>query len=128
MVSVETFLLHYPRFVIVAVDTIQFNLEFASQTFVPASIWGIHREQGIMLATAHFLEMEWFQTAETTGTANATASGTGGKAPTSQQDDWLLTTWGRRFKFLRDGLRDGSISPVADEIFDGRQFGIGFPI
>lgn len=127
--TTDYFLSHgYNRFAIAEPLTIQFWLDVAALSFVPASLWGVHRVTGIMLCAAHFLEMEWAQTAETAGSATAIASGGGGRSPTANTDDFQLTTWGRRFSFLRNGLINGSISPLADEAFALPTFGIGFVI
>ncbi|MBN3946456.1 MAG: DUF4054 domain-containing protein [Nostoc sp. NMS7] len=128
--TTDYFLAHgYNRFAIVEPLTIQFWLDTSALSFVPASLWGIHRVTGIMLCAAHFIEMEWLQTAQTSGSATSIAAGGGGGSLAAQQDDFQLTTWGRRFSFLRNGLINGSISPLADETFAGLPtFGIGFVI
>ena len=130
LVTIDYFLSHgYNRFAEVEPLVIQIWLDSAALSYVPASLWGVHRITGIMLCAAHFLEMEWAQTAETAGSATALASGSGGRSPTAQQDDFQLTTWGRRFAFLRTGLMNGTISPLADETFAGvPTLGIGFVI
>ena len=130
LVTIDYFLSHgYKRFTTVEPLDIQTWLDVAALTYVPASLWGVHRVNGIMLCAAHFLEMEWAQSAETAGNATAIASGSGGKSPTASTDDFQLTTWGRRFAFLRTGLMNGSISPLNDEAFAGvPTLGIGFVI
>jgi len=128
--NIDYFLSHgYTRFSTIAPLTIQVWLDSAALSYVPASLFGVHRVTGIMLCAAHFLEMEWAQTAETAGSATAIASGSGGKSATANTDDFQLTTWGRRFSFLRNGLLNGSISPLVDEAFSGiPRLGIGFVI
>ncbi|WP_099066627.1 DUF4054 domain-containing protein [Nostoc linckia] len=130
VVSADDFLAKgFHRFATIDPANIQIWLDTATLSYVPASFWGVHRITGIMLCAAHFLEMEWFQTAETAGSATAIAAGNGGRSPSAQQDDFQLTTWGRRFTFLRKGLLDGTISPLADKSFNGTpKFGIGFPL
>lgn len=118
----------FNRFQDIPFENIQFWLDTSALSFVPASLWGVHRDHGICLVTAHFLEIEWFQTSLT-----AAASVTLAKGETSglsqYQDDFELTTWGRRYKFLRDGLLKGTISAIADNEWNGTtNFGIGFPI
>ena len=129
IVTIDYFLSHgFNRFATLEPLLIQTWLDASTLSYVPASLWGVHRVTGIMLCTAHFLEMEWAQTAETAGSATAIASGGGGRSPSAQQDDFQLTTWGRRFAFLRTGLMNGTISPLPDEEFSGTKFGIGFVI
>jgi hypothetical protein len=120
------FLTKYKKFQSQDLEMVELCLEQAS-AIVATSVWGQRRDTGVMLACAHFLEMEWSQTAETGGTAIAMASGSGGRSPQSQENDWLLTTYGRRFKYLLDGLLNGTISPALDEgEWDGQiKFGIG---
>lgn len=130
LVTIDYFLSHgYNRFATVEPMYIQNWLDSAALSYVPASLWGVHRVTGIMLCAAHFLEMEWLQTALTSGAATAIVSGGGGGSLAAQQDDFQLTTWGRRFTFLRTGLLNGTISPLADEKFAGvPKLGIGFVI
>jgi hypothetical protein len=130
LITTDEFLAQgFGRFSTINPANIQIWLDFAALSYVPASLWGVHRKNGIMLCAAHFLEMEWFQTSETAGSATAIAAGNGGRSPTAQEDDFQLTTWGRRFTFLRKGLFDGTISPLKDEAFNGTpKFGIGFPL
>jgi hypothetical protein len=129
LVTIDYFLANgYNRFSSVDPLFIQGWLDAAALSYVPASLWGIHRVAGIMLCAAHFIEMEWAQTIETSGNATAIASGSGARTPTGSTDDFQLTTWGRRFSFLRKGLMDGSISPLSDETFSVPKLGIGLVI
>lgn len=126
MVDSEVFLSKYTRFQTKEPATVQQFIDSARKTYVPASLWGIHRDEGIMLFTAHCLEMEDFQDSELGGAAISMASGAGGKSPASVDEDLSLTTYGRRFKFLRDGLLNGSISPLEDEVFTEVKFTMGW--
>lgn len=130
MLDAATFIAQYDRFATVNPQTIQLWLDTARFHFVPAQLWGYHRDIGIGLLTAHFIEMEWLQTGVTSGVAVAAAAGQGGSSPSPNDDDLLLTTWGRRFKFFRDGLLNGTISPLIDDgpFVEQTNFGIGFPI
>lgn len=130
VVTRPSFLARYKKFQTQDPEIVDFALEQARE-FVPTTLWGQRRDTGIMLLMAHFLEMEDAQTAETGGRAIAMASGSGGSSPTAQQDDFQLTTYGRRYKMLKDELLAGTLSPRVDneDEWDGNiKFGIGFPI
>lgn len=129
LVTIDYFLSHgYSKFNVVNPADIQNWLDQAA-LFVPASLWGTHRINGIMLCAAHFLEMEWADSAQISGMTTAIAAGNSTTPPAAQQDDFQLTTWGRRFSFLRNGLLNGTISPLLDETFTGvPKFGTGFPL
>ncbi len=130
VVTRPSFLTRYKKFQTQDPEIVDFALEQAKE-FVATSLWGQRRDTGIMLLMAHFLEMEDAQTAETGGRAIAMASGSGGASPSAQQDDFQLTTYGRRYKMLKDELLVGALSPRVDDEdeWDGNiKFGIGFPI
>ena len=130
VVTRPSFLVRYKKFQTQDPEIVDFALEQAKE-FVATSLWGQRRDTGIMLLMAHFLEMEDAQTAETGGRAIAMASGSSGSSPTAQQDDFQLTTYGRRYKMLKDELLAGTLSPKVDDEdeWDGNiKFGIGFPI
>ncbi|ATW59310.1 DUF4054 domain-containing protein [Aphanizomenon phage vB_AphaS-CL131] len=130
VVTRPSFLARYKKFQTQDPEIVDFALEQAKE-FVATSLWGQRRDTGIMLLMAHFLEMEDAQTAETGGRAIAMASGSGSSSPSAQQDDFQLTTYGRRYKMLKDELLAGTLSPRVDDEdeWDGNiKFGIGFPI
>lgn len=130
VVTRPSFLARYKKFQTQDPEIVDFALEQAKE-FVATSLWGERRDTGIMLLMAHFLEMEDAQTAETGSRAIAMASGSGGSSPSAQQDDFQLTTYGRRYKMLKDELLAGTLSPRIDDEdkWDGNiKFGIGFPI
>jgi hypothetical protein len=130
VVTRPSFLVRYKKFQTQDPEIVDFALEQAKE-FVVTSLWGQRRDTGIMLLMAHFLEMEDAQIAETGGRAIAMASGSGGSSPSAQQDDFQLTTYGRRYKMLKDELLAGTLSPRVDDEdeWDGNiKFGIGFPI
>lgn len=130
VVTRPSFLARYKKFQTQDPEIVDFALEQAKE-FVATSLWGQRRDTGIMLLMAHFLEMEDAQTAETGGRAIAMASGSSGSSPSAQQDDFQLTTYGRRYKMLKDELLVGTLSPRVDDEdeWDGNiKFGIGFPI
>jgi hypothetical protein len=130
VVTRPSFLARYKKFQTQDPEIVDFALEQAKE-FVATSLWGQRRDTGIMLLMAHFLEMEDAQTAETGGRAIAMASGSSGSSPSAQQDDFQLTTYGRRYKMLKDELLAGTLSLRVDDEdeWDGNiKFGIGFPI
>jgi hypothetical protein len=127
VVTLEQFLAKYPRFLPKSAEEIQAQLDVAKKVYAPSSVFGEIRDHAICLVAAHFLEMDWLQSAETLGVAVQVAAGGGGGSPTSSENDWLLTTWGRQFKYLRDGLIGGTISDTEDD-FGKPNFGIGFII
>jgi Protein of unknown function (DUF4054) len=99
--TVEWFLQQYPRFESVSPGAIQSYLDLAATAYCPVSVWGDRALSGIALLTAHFLEMEWIQTAQTSGMATQIAAGKGVSAPASSDDDFSLTTYGRQYKLLK---------------------------
>lgn len=130
VVTRSSFLARYKKFVTQDPEIVDFALE-QSKECVITSLWGQRRDTGIMLLTAHFLEMEDAQTAETGSRAIAMASGSSGSSLSAQQDDFQLTTYGRRYKMLKDELLVGTLSPRVDndDEWDGNvRFGVGFPI
>lgn len=103
-VSATEFLTEYARFEDIPEPVITAKLEFVERAYCPFSAWKARQLDGIKLGCAHLLEMEWLQTAETSGAAATLAAGSGSNPPTSITDDWSLTAYGRQFKHLRDTL------------------------
>jgi hypothetical protein len=130
VVTRPSFLVRYKKFQTQDPEIVDFALEQAKE-FVAASLWGQRRDTGIMLLMAHFLEMEDAQIAETAARGQVLAGGGSSVSLSSQQDDFQLTTYGRRYKMLKDELLAGTLSPRVDDEdeWDGNiKFGIGFPI
>ena len=129
VVTSSGFLGIYKKFQTQDLVMIEFCLDQA-KTLTPITLWGEKRDLGVILATAHLLEMEDVQTASTASTAIAMASGSGGQSPSASEIDWQLTTYGRRYAEIKKQLQSGEQSPKIDDsdTWDGAiRFSIGFP-
>lgn len=102
LVEASEFLEQYQRFVNCSTEEVQRWLDLVEGNYCPAKIWGEEKaKNGIKLLTAHFLEMEWTQTAQTGSMATEVARGGTVSAPTSLGDDFSLTTYGRQYLALK---------------------------
>lgn len=89
---------------------IQFYLDLAS-SYCPASRWGVKRDQGIALLTAHFLEVSWRESAVTASIASGLTGGNMINMPSAFDESIKLTDFGRQWNMLRNNI------PVAPIIF-----------
>lgn len=129
IIAVQDFLANYPRFSDRSPDFISLKL-LESQLYCPTVLWGDYQQMGMMLLTAHLLEMEVVQDVETGGKGMTMAAGTGGSPPSTFEQDLQLTTYGRRFFDIRSRLESNTQSNKLDNSpFTGdRLLGIGFPL
>ena len=101
------FLTRYPDFAVIDNHIIQDVLDTNAEIYCGGSVWleyPIKRRLGVFLSAAHVLTMEWLQTAEVVGAASSLASGSTGRSPTSSENDFQLTTYGRQYLSVKASL------------------------
>lgn len=76
-------------------------LDYAT-TFCPEK-WKDRRRNGIILLTLHCLTMHALQSAEIAGSINQISKGSR-SSPSSAEDDYKLTFYGRQFLMIREAL------------------------
>ena len=98
------FLTYYPDFSVIDSHIIKETLSLAEECYCRGSPWKnkpAMKNQAIKLIAARFLSMRWLQTAEVVGAATSLASGSPGRSPTSQENDFSLTSYGRQYLEIR---------------------------
>lgn len=113
MITATDFLAKYPDFAILENHIIQDTIDTVSVVYCGGTPWlqrPAKRETGICFATAHLLTMNWIQTAEVVGAASSLASGSPGRSPSSVENDFSLTTYGRQFLQIKQSIPATGIS------------------
>lgn len=114
MVTVTEFLIRYPELQPVPPSLIEPVL-LESEQDCPPVLWGVKRNRGIMLLSAHVLALRWIQIGEIAGQAATLASGGGGSGSAGGvgEDDLDATEYGRQFKRLQSQLFKTSTGTAA---------------
>ncbi|MBD1995299.1 DUF4054 domain-containing protein [Leptolyngbya sp. FACHB-541] len=99
VVTVADLLAVYPKFTKAGEPFISAMLARAHAQ-CPLNVWGDSQFEGVMLYTAHLIELEWQQMAETAGMAVSIAAGqkTAASARTGNHLNW--TSYGQQFDAL----------------------------
>ena len=106
-VTAAVFLSEYPEFSpAFSADRIQSLLDLCENVHCPSSVWDdpIRQELAIKLRTAHYLECQRQQQAETASIGASVSQGQQATAESGDFDDLNQTVYGRQFKQLRKML------------------------
>ena len=105
LVSLDQFLDKYSQYEEVDPSEIDIEgyLEDAETMYCPAK-WGKRRVRGIMLLTAHWIELNWEQTAHAASQATQIAAGRAIKVTGNFENDLTLTNYGRQWSNLRNQI------------------------
>lgn len=97
------FLAKYPEFGMFAVELIQSWLDDCEAMHCPAVAWKdpIRQRTGVMLRTAHYLEVQRQQIAQSASMGAAVSVGQMVSSSGGQFDDLDQTSYGRQFKQLK---------------------------
>lgn len=104
LVSVETFLTHYPEMETFEEEVIEYTLKLA-EAFHPANVWvqngnNVKQIQGVMLRTAHMLEVKRLQIAKTAAAGASVSLGQSTSPSAVSGDNLDQTHYGSELKAL----------------------------
>jgi hypothetical protein len=108
--TVAEFLGYFPCYQSRSETEIGFCISLATD-YCPLSQWGDRRVKGIILLTAHFLEVSWRESAVTASLASGLTGGNSISMPSAFDESIKLTDFGRQWNMLRNTI------PVAPIIF-----------
>lgn len=104
-VTAAEFKLNYRRFRQILDEDIQPILDRVERLHCSYDAWKDWQKDGIMLLTAHTLDLEYKQEADIGSLAGNVAKGQASGSLSSVSEDWLLLTpQGVEFKGMRDNL------------------------